>query len=246
MILNIFIAFFALISTIISAKDIANKQSTKKDRIRDWWLIFVAALIMVLTVWNLFIQSSNEKADQIEKKSLHTDIKTIQSKLDIQLKNDNNFESWLKNTYGIERKGDTAIVYNTNIYYSKAPKQNVDGIPDSINYSFKLIKDTLVVFPKEGVWVKPFFSFDQKLFKANGEIYQSDGTEYSIPYDITTVNNKKLHTITVDMSLTRSKERPLVMNISGDKNQYVIFGDEATPSKRYIYEHGKINWIPLK
>ena len=256
LILNIFIAFFALISTIVATKDILNKQSTKKDKIRDWWSIIVAALIMGLTIWNSFIQSSNEKADWREKKSLHADVKTIQSKLDSQIKNDKEFEIWLKDTFGIKRQGDTAIIYNTNIYFSQinqGQKEKPDLYPDSINYGFLLLhnKDTLILYPKNGVWVKPFLSFDAKLDKVNGGVYQADGmgkpySTKSGPSEITNVNGKNYKTISVFLDIVRSKSYPLIIDMKGDKNQYIIFGDSADPNKRYIYQKDKVRWIPIR
>ena len=256
LILNIFIAFFALVSTIVAAKDILNEKSTRKDKIRDWWSISVATLIMTFTIWNAFIQSSNEKADGIEKKSLHTDVRTIQSKLDTQIKNDDRFESWLKDTFGIKRQGDTAIIYNTNIYYSQisqGQKEKPDLYPDSTNYGFSFLhnKDTLILYPKNGVWVKPFLSFDAKLDKVNGGVYQPDGmgkpySTKSGPSEITNVNGKNYKTISVFMNIVRSKSYPLIIDMKGDKNQYIIFGDSADPNKRYIYQKGKIRWIPIR
>lgn len=139
------------------------------------------------------------------------------------------------------------IIVNNNFY--NQPSIN----DDSINYGFYYLhnKDTLVIYPNKGVWVKPFLSFDAKLDKVNGGVYQSDGmgkaySTKSGPSEITNVNGENYKTISVYMNIVRSKSYPIILDMSGDKNQYIIFGDAADPNKRYIYQHGKVRWIPLR
>jgi hypothetical protein len=254
--LNILIAVFALITTIVSGLNLSDKESTKAEKNRSGWLIFFGILIFGFTVTNYFLQKSKDSIDDNEKASLHTDVRTIQSKLDIQIKNDNKFEGWLKDTFGIKRQGDTAIIYNTNIYYSQinqGQKEKPDLYPDSTNYGFSFLhnKDTLILYPKNGVWVKPFLSFDAKLDTINGGVYQSDGMgkaypTKSGPSEITNVNGINYKTISVFMNIVRSKSYPLIIDMKGDKNQYIIFGDSADPNKRYIYQKGKVRWIPIR
>lgn len=253
--LNILIAVFALFATIISVIKFSKEEITKSEKIKNGLVVGVGSFIMIFSVWNAILQFLNDKKNNSEKAYLHTDIGNIQTTLNNKITKDSIFEIYLKDTFGIERQNNKPIIFNTRIYNLKAqqpktvPQPKTEGMPDSINYSVKLKNDTLTISPKIGVWVSPFFSFDAKNEKINDRILQVDGTVYSAiryPHEITVVNSKKYYTNTVNMTLTRSKERPLVLDISADKNQYIIFGDEVFPNKRYIYDHGKVNWIPLR
>lgn len=37
-----------------------------------------------------------------------------------------------------------------------------------------------------------------------------------------------------------------ISRLSGDNHRYIIFGDEGIPTKRYIFQNGKVKWIPKR
>ena len=253
---NILIALLALATTIVSSINLSEKGNTKSEKIKYIALVLIGILTMIFTLVIICKQKTKDKLEDTEKANLKKDVKDIQSKLNVKIKSDSAFELWLKDTFGIKRRGDTAIIYNTNNYFSQinqGQKEKPDLYPDSTNYGFSFLhnKDTLILYPKNGVWVKPFLSFDAKLDKVNGGVYQSDGmgkpySTKSGPSEITNVNGKNYKTISVFMNIVRSKSYPLIIDMKGYKNQYIIFGDSADPNKRYIYQKGKVRWIPIR
>ncbi len=185
--------------------------------------------------------------------TLNENVNSLLEKRGIDSTSNATFQKYLKDTFGIERTGNKPIIYNTKIYNSNIHESEgvANSSTNSINYGYELssTKDILTLYPKTGVWIKPFFSFDASLEKINKNIYESDGegkpySTESGPSEITLINNKKYRTISVFMSLVRSKSYPLIIDISGDKSQYIVFGDDADPNKRYMYKNGKVNWIP--
>ena len=72
-------------------------------------------------------------------------------------------------------------------------------------------------------------------------MYQKDSR---LPPEETIINTTRYKTLTVHLSLIRDKRNPLILDISANKNQYIIFGDESDPQKRHIYKNGSISWVP--
>ncbi len=125
------------------------------------------------------------------------------------------------------------------------PTTNIASISVSENYGFSLSKskDSLIVFPKSGIWIKPFLSYETYLESKNQNIYQSDvfgSTESTTIF----ANNKKYVVPSIYMTTSRSKERPIIMDISGARNQSIFFGDDADAEKRYLYDDGRVYWVP--
>lgn len=150
---------------------------------------------------------------------------------------------------------DSQILKNTllpkTVFITTIKNTSTENInDDSSNYVYYHSRtgDTVIVYPKHGVWAKPYLCFDSKLESKNSNLYQSDGTTNSDSLHPTQIslNGKQIDVIDIYMSMIRSKDKPLYLNISGDKHQRVIFGDYTNLNKRYMYKNGKITWIPEK
>lgn len=138
------------------------------------------------------------------------------------------------------------LIYNTKIYNLKAKQSKAEGLPDSLNYSFKMKGDTLCLAPKEGTWAHGYFAFDT----INGTRFESmlfDGMGTANSIDKIIVGNKILNTHLFKIyDKPVYKGEPITLKMTGDLNRYVIFGDQGIPSKRYFYKQGRVTWIPEK
>ncbi len=173
------------------------------------------------------------------------------------------FQTYLKDSVGISREGNKARIVNQNIYnsYSQvkesplnpplvlptiSPVNITNILPDSINYNFRVSKDSLYISPKEGAWVRPFFATDISNKSKNLNIVE-EGMGPMEPADKMNVNDKIFN---VGMYLIYERavypKKPIALNLSGNRNQYIIFGEQGSSTKRYIYRRGKVEWIPEK
>ena len=202
-------------------------------------IIIVGILIMGFSIY-----ISVDTNDTINGISNNTNTLLAQRKSDSI--NNSTFQQYLKDTFGIERKGNTAIkiINNTTNNYQASKKD--EALSDSINYFFKLRNDTLAISPKEGTWVHAYIAFDTVNGKSfEGLLHEGMGT--SNWADKINVNGKIYLTHLFKMyDRAVYNTSPIELNMAGHLNRYIIFGDEGIPRKRYIYKHGKVNWIPEK
>jgi hypothetical protein len=119
------------------------------------------------------------------------------------------------------------------------------AFPDELNYKVSYNgNDSLFISPLYQSWVKPFFGFDNYLGGKNENIYSDqDYIKYNQPLFF---KGKKHQIILIYTELPVTSSQPIGINISGDKHQYIVFGDGADENKRYVYKDGVVDWIPIK
>lgn len=232
---------FALIFNAVYFK-VKNNKLDKKHK----WDIAIGIIICGFSIWS---SVNNSQAAE----TLQSSVNKLLEKRNEDSANNSHFQKYLKDTFGIEKVGNEAKIVNRNTYIRNVTINNT--LPNyatpnySKNFGYKLSKnkDTLILFPQEGVWVKPFFAFDASLEEKNSNILQSDGMyqkDSRLPPEETIINGTRYKTLTVHLSLVRDKINPLILDISANKNQYIIFGDESDRQKRYIYKNGSVTWVP--
>jgi hypothetical protein len=173
-------------------------------------------------------------------------VNTLLKKRDIDSSDNAKFQKYLKDTFGIIKQGGKPIIYNTKIYNSKVEKINPTLLSDSINFQYNFKNDTLRVIPKQGTWVHAYFAFDtSNSVKFNASLNEGMGTANVV--DKISVNGKILNTHIIKIfDRPVYKGAPITLSLSDNIHRYIIFGDEGIPSKRYIYQNGKVRWIPEK
>ena len=135
------------------------------------WIVGSVSLIIM----GFSIYQSLEDSD--EKDNLKTKLEKAASDRTIDSTNNSYFQKYLKDTFGIEKFGNEAKIVNANTYVKNITVNNTlssNPAPDySKNFGYKLSKnkDKLILFPQNGVWVKPFFAFDASLEEKNTNIF---------------------------------------------------------------------------
>lgn len=215
----------------------SGKDWYKKENI---WEIIIGFIVMISSIWISI--DNNSAINKIENNTSSL----LQQRI-IDSTDNANFRKYLKDTFGIEKRGDTAIVVNKTQYLSVVkPAQLKDtALADSLNYFFKLSKDTLFLSPLQGVWIHGFIAIDTTNYQNLEEII-NDGMYISSPnpLDVIYADGKVYNTYLWNVYRAVYKKEPVYLNINNyGKNRYVIFGDQGT-SKRYIYKNGKVRWIP--
>lgn len=202
----------------------------KKENV---WEIVIGIFVMGFSIW-VSVQTSettgtlNSSMGKLLEQRTHDSI------------NNANFQKYLKDSLGIDRKGNIPVIVNRTIYntfHEEKPKQN--GLPDSLNYFFKISKDTFFVAPRQGSWAKPIVLFDTSVHP-----HLDMGYGNISPRKIKIEN--KNYTLDFSMAWTEvpSIEEPYRVMVDKIKFKFLIFGDDANRNKRYIYENGKVRWIP--
>lgn len=226
----------------------SEKGAAKKEIIE----LSLGVLICVFSIWSASSNSKTTGKLQSTADSSKNKINELLSQRKVDSTNDAKFQQYLKDSLGIQVIDiATNTVRRTDNFYTIVNSLPKEGLSPSVNYEYKISKnkDSVIVFPKTGVWVKPFFSFDASIQAKNEAILLADGmsiTDSRLPPEETIINGVSYKTFTVHLSIVRDKIYPLILDISADKNQYVIFGDESDPEKRYLYKGGKITWVPKK
>jgi hypothetical protein len=226
---------FALIFNAVYFKIKTNKFDKKHK-----WDIAIGIVICGFSIW-----SSVNNSQYAE--TLQSSVDKLIEKRDNDSIGNSHFYKYLKDTFGIEKVGNEAKIVNRNTFIKNVTINNSYSpvtLPDnSQNYFYKFSGDSLLIYPKSGTWIRPFLSFDYEWYNKNGDISQEDGMINTIPKQIN-VRDKKYNIVSYIMSYPRSKDHPLIINIKGAKGQSIIFGDYVDAEKRYLYENGKVYWIP--
>lgn len=116
----------------------------------------VISFLMLGFSWWIASQNSDTFKSINEKNDL---LKQDVSELLRQRRSDSadnfNFQKYLKDTFGIEKKGDTAIIVNNTVFIQQALVQKEDqtytALPDSLNVNVNFKDNILRVSPKEKV-----------------------------------------------------------------------------------------------
>ena len=216
-------------------------QWYKKENIFE---IIIGILIMGFSIW-----SSLQTSDASQ--TLNSQLTLLLEQRTSDSSNNASFQRYLKDSIGLERKGNKASIVNQTAYnlnVQTTPKEktlSLSQLTASENYGFKFSTtgDSLIVYPKAGIWIKPFLSYETSLESKNQHIFQESGIGTSNQTPIV-VRNKEYIVSTIFTTTTRSNQRPLIIDISGARNQSIFFGDDADAEKRYLFEKGKIYWVP--
>jgi len=209
--------------------------------------LIIGALIFLFAI----LQNNNDNAEKSEA-SLKND--TLKIKIDSIISGNHLFYKYLKDTFGIEKNGDTAIITNQTIYNNKTfisqapPSPNVseNEIPDSINYSVKISGDSLYFSPKKGIWSKAFVGFNMNDWDSIKEFnIISEGVSPGNDFATSVIKNKK-YSIGIYSIYERSvnPKMPIKLDMKSYKYQFLIFGDQESESKRYLFQDGKVKWFP--
>lgn len=132
-------------------------------------------------------------------------------------------------------------VFNYQTQYFTAPI----GIPDQENFVATVKRDTLYLYPKEGNWSHGYVAFDL----SEGELVQQrvnygEGTSMFMGGINLNVGNKTYITYVVKIHEKAVwRNSPIRVALVGFTN-YIIFGDEGAVSKRWMYQNGKVTWVP--
>ena len=136
---------------------------------------FIAMLIMGFTIYQASENTDISNAIVTGKDSLINLSNDLLKKIETDSTNNASFQKFVRDTFGIDRSGNKALIYNYNVYKKNIYNFGNDSVKrnESENYIYKLSKnkDTLVVFPKIGVRIKPFMGFDVRLAAKNQNLY---------------------------------------------------------------------------
>lgn len=195
------------------------------------------------------------KLNSSSSKRLQSSIDTLLNNRKVDSVNNEKFKTFLKDSFGIEKRDTTAVISNTYIYNSKSIdtiKKVLDTvktnttIPDSLNFSIKILGDSLFLAPKYGAWEKGFVGFDMQNWEAIQKLnILSEGIAPGNDFPVSIINNKK-YRIGIFSIYERAinPRMPIKLNLTGYKNQFLIFGDQVSETKRYLFQNGKVRWFP--
>ncbi len=239
----------ALLGFILVVNSATSKRESQKTT--KIIKIIVGIFVLLFTLWSYHINSQAINELGITNDTLKLNSRELLAKRMIDSSNNAGFQKYLRDTFGIERQNNTAMVIDTKIFHAKATQ--VSGIQqksintelqDSVNYDVKLINNTLIISPKQGTWSHGFFAFDT----LNGIQFNEMLTEgMGTPNLVDKIKiNKRIYNTHIFKIYDRPvyMDGPIKLNLSSDLNRYIIFGDQGYPSKRYIYKQGKVSWIP--
>ena len=203
--------------------------------------IIIGLVVMAFSIWfaNDASTSSASLNSDIQKLIIHANNDSVSNSA---------FQIYLKDSFGIERRGNLPVIINKNTYnLIDRTKPKELGIPDSLNYYYYTHKDSLFISPKEGAWVHGYVALDTGKNDKQGD-YINEGMGTANLVDKIAVNGKIYEThIWRIYNRSTYKDDPISINkdIYG-KKRYIIFGEEGNLSKRYFYKNGIVTWIPRK
>lgn len=217
-------------------------------KLKHFIIGFILLVIMGFTIYDSWEKSDFNNKISKGNDSLITLSNTLIDQRRVDSINTDSFQTYLIKKIGLQKSGDTVTIINRNTYNSFAKTPQLDNVlTDSSNVYFKAVKDSLYISPKEGAWIKAFFSYDTSV-EINNPESQNIATEGSgAPgSEIVTAEGKKYVVNTIVANRVVYLRKPIGLNLSPNKSRYIIFGDQAVPSKRYFYKNGKVTWIPDK
>jgi len=215
-------------------------------KLKNYLEILLGVVIMGLTIYS--VKSNSDDTEEIKK-----GVNDLIEKRKSDSTNSADFQRYLKDTFGIEKKGDKAIITNTVIYNSKTvnnttlPQSTSDDLPDSLNYLINYKGDSIMISPQTGTWPNGFVALDTgKVARPSDVLYEGVST-------INEVDKIQVDSKTYITHLWRLSDRPIFkkepvcINLKAyGKNKFIIFGEQGNSNKRYLYIRGKVTWIPEK
>lgn len=131
-------------------------------------------------------------------------------------------------------------------------------IPDSSNYSYIIdgAQDRLTIYPKQGVWFRPYFAYDTSISGFMLGSYQGENLTIDDSNESILIHARFYVLQKAFINSIASKEKPIVLDVFnfnrlhlhprlGAKIHPLFFGDYADPLKRYMYIKGNVYWVPF-
>lgn len=247
------VPFLMLLLLFFQSPSFLNKLSLK-----NICFILVALAVMGFAIYDGLDKVSSETEYKCQIKQLNDSITTVKDTLikiglgidektgkilvlDSQLlaKEFTQVVNIINNTYQYQAPASPPL--NQAPVYLRVPANEME---DSANVRLVVRNDSLYIYPKTGTWVHAYYAHDT----ANSKQFIANFTEgMSTPnvVDPITINGKTYNThIWKIFDRAVYTTNPIRLNIKGYKNRYIIFGDEGMPSKRWIFQSGKLTWIP--
>lgn len=230
--------------------------SVRKTVLEGWKTLAALELIISILIMGVYIIIALQSSKTNE--TLQINVIRLLEARKTDSTNNADFQKYLKDSLGVARDGNKARIVNQFIYNSNVHNETIvqnlkdNSLPDSINYIFRVVKDSLYISPKEGAWQRAYFSFDTANDKKNASLDNSskyivsEGLGPTEP-DKIFINNK-MYVVYTNLINDRAvyNKKPIALNLAGNRNQYIVFGEQGNATKRYFYKQGRVTWIPEK
>lgn len=238
----IIIPVLALVSVFSQSPDLKSGLTKRA-------VIFIAVSLGILGfsviagLQNMWDKNSSEKQivglnDSVSK--LNKTIEYTADKIDeIGLSIDENTGKLLLMDSALLKKEFSQVFNITTV--DVTPIEN-ERLLAAVNFSVSLKDDILSISPKSGTWAHAYFIYDTSGFGIIDNITQGQG---SIGREQLTFEGKNYITYRgriYNRSIYPGNPIKLIMRQPYKK--FIIFGDDGVLHARYIYENGKVRWIP--
>lgn len=241
---------------------IHSKEKSKSELLIEIILgILICGCAIAVIIHNNRVNEKNEK----DKQDLNNSISELRKQAKSISDNDSIFRKELHDS-GFRRVGNSLVKIqdnsihqninqdnsNSNIYNISKEQNKLEPsketVTDENNFTYTFSKNKLSVYPKEGIWQSTFIQIESNTLEANKKITdEADLPDPQVSGEEIFINRKRyiVHTIS-NFRETIYKNHPLVLDLSGKPNQFIIFGDFSNPTKRYIFKNGVVSWIPSR
>jgi hypothetical protein len=209
----------------------------------NYILLFLGIVLITLSIGKAVIDNKEDNLKKTAINNLTHKIGSLNFSIDTMRKDNLSFLKYLKDSLGIERNGNTVIIASKNIFNTfydiHHDAEAASALTSENNYIYRISKDTFFIAPKDGVWLRSTLyidtskkpHYDEGIGRVFNEEFTIDGKRY-----ITRATSTMERSVTNDM--------PFFAVIPKLKDTYVIFGDDADPTKKYLYKSGMVKWIP--
>lgn len=225
----------------ISKANVEQKKDAKFE-------LIIGVLVLVFSIGNNITNLAEKQnaSDTLSAVSFHVTnlMDTLADTRDTLERRTNSME---KVGLKIDAKTDSIMIVNSKILGAVliANARNNDGFPDSINYLAELKDGKLHLSPRQGVWANFSMYLDTAYFNENS----LDHPASSLSFINLDPQQFKYKNRTLIMNRYYGfdpikQDQPLVINLAKHPKQLIIFGDDASLGKRYVYENGKVTWFP--
>ena len=247
MFLDSILPILAFLLVINSGIDVAKAKGFTRTTAIE---LIISIFILAFAIWKESDNSDKMQDITNDNKAMKENIDRLHSERSVDSSNNSAFQKFVHDSLGYERQGNKAVrvYYNTFNQVKSTPNQvtgtppNSYGIPDSLNAEANRIVRQLLINPIEGSWAHAYVALDTTYDK---DKVMDEGAKVSEIQGIGV--NGKGYISNVWKIYTRAvyKGAPIRVNLwkYGNDN-FIIFGDEGYPNRRYMYKSGKVTWIP--
>jgi hypothetical protein len=204
-----------------------NVAKQKKITRQSLFEFIVGALVLFVSINDNMNNAAERRRNSNSLKSLHDTLT-------------NSRDTLLKIGIGIDEKTGKLLILDSQLLKKEFAKET----SDSDNVVAILKNDSLYLYPKKGTWVHAYYAHDT----ANSAVFMSNFTEgMGTPYPVDKIHaGGKTYLTHLWKLYDRAvyKGSPIRLNMKNYENRYIIFGDEGIPSKRWIFQFGRVKWIP--